>query len=262
MAALSSSLVEVTDAELPAPPRRPSRDATRGGRVARRRTLSPQAITDAALAIVDREGLDALTMRTLAKSLGTGPASLYAHVASKDELLEMLMERVLAEIRLPEAPDPEHWFEQLLAIGRDIRRVWSAHRDLARASFARIPLGPNALRVSESMLGMMRAGGLSDRAIGLGTDLFALYVGAVAYEESLQTFDQWTPEQVAEYVGDLRRYFESLPAGRFPNLIALAGAMTEAGGEERFEFGLEILIRGLIAVSADEAGAELSPPLR
>ena len=190
-------------------------------------------------------------MRAVAQALGTGAASLYAHVGSKDELLEMLIERVLGEVRLPEAPDPARWVEQLKAMGWDTRRVWAGHRDLARASFARIPLGANALRASESMLGVMRAGGLSDRAIGLGSDLLALYIGAVSYEESLQPSDEWTPERMGEFVTALRDYFAALPAERFPNLVALAVALTEGDGETRFDFGLEVLIRGLIAVSED-----------
>ena len=187
-------------------------------------------------------------MRAVADALGTGPASLYAHVGSKDELLEMLIERVLGEIDPPDAPDPARWEEQLKGFAREARRMWAAHRDLARASFARIPLGPNALRGSESMVAVMRAGGLSDRAIGLGADLLALYIGAVAYEESLQPVEEWTPERTGEFAEELRGYFESLPPERFPNLIAMAGALTDGDGEDRFEFGLDVLIRGLAAI--------------
>ena len=248
---MSSTLVPVSAAELPPPPRLPSHGAASARRTPRQRALSRAAIVEAALAIVDREGLDALTMRALAQALGTGAASLYAHVGSKDELLEMLIERVLGEVALPDAPDPARWVEQLRAIGREIRRVWAGHRDLARASFARIPLGANALRVSESMIGVMRAGALSDRATGLGSDLLALYLGAVAYEESLQPSDEWTPERMGEFVVALRDYFGALPVDRFPNLVALAGALTEGDGEERFDFGLEVLIRGLVAISED-----------
>jgi AcrR family transcriptional regulator len=248
---LSSTLRRVSAAELPPPPRLPSRGATGARRTPRERGLTREAIVDAALAIVDREGLDALTMRAVAQALGTGAASLYAHVDSKDELLEMLIERVLGEVRFPEAPDPARWVEQLKEMGRDVRRVWAAHRDLARASFARIPLGPNALRGSESMLAVMRAGGLSDRAIGLGSDLLALYIGAVSYEESLQPSDEWTPERMGEFVAALRDYFGALPVERFPNLVALAGALTDGDGETRFDFGLEVLTRGLIAISQD-----------
>lgn len=246
--ALSSTLRFVTAAELPPPPRLPSHGSSRP-RARRQRALSREAIIDAALAIIDRDGLDALTMRAVAQALSTGAASLYAHVGSKDELLELVIERVLSEVQVPDAPDPARWIEQLKEMGRDVRRVWAEHRDLARASFARIPLGENGLRSGEAMIAVMRAGGLSDRAIGLGTDLLALYIGAVSYEGSLQPFDDPAGE---EFVAQLRAYFRALPAERFPNLVALADALTEGDSETRFEFGLDVLIRGLIAISVGE----------
>ncbi len=244
---------EPTVTALPPAPRPPRPDnAAAARRAPRQRTLTKQAIVDAALAIVDQEGLDALTMRAVASALGTGPASLYAHVASKDELVEAVVEQVIGEIEIGEEPDPETWIEQLLQMGRQMRAMWAGHRDLARASFARIPLGENALAGSEWMISVMRAGGLSDRTIGLGVDLLALYIGAIAYEESLESIGEVAPEEIAAFVAELRGYFQSLPAERFPGVVALAAALTDADGDERFEFGLEVLIRGLIAVSENE----------
>src|SRR5437588_12377503 len=109
---------------LPPLPRLPSRESSRTRRSPRQRTLSRDAIAAAALEIVDREGLDALTMRTVARSMGTGAASLYAHVASKEELLELVVERVIAEVQMPGEPDPERWQEQLKEGARAIRAVF------------------------------------------------------------------------------------------------------------------------------------------
>ena len=69
-----------------------------------------------------------MTMRRVAQALDTGAASLYAYVADKDELIEMVVERVIGEVRLPGPPDPERWLEQLKAYARAIRRVWAGHR--------------------------------------------------------------------------------------------------------------------------------------
>ena len=108
------------------------------------------------MAIVDAGGLDALSMRSVAQALGTGPASLYAHIADKDELLTLLIERVAGELELPE-PDPEHWQEQLKAMVRATHYGLLAHRDLARAGLANIPLGEGALRFSDRMIEVMRS---------------------------------------------------------------------------------------------------------
>src|ERR687890_1854756 len=84
-----------------APRRRPARPP-----------LSQEAIVDAALQVVDREGSSGLSMRRVAEELGTGPASLYWHVPSKDALIDLVIDQVAAEVPIPE-PDPEHWQEQL-----------------------------------------------------------------------------------------------------------------------------------------------------
>lgn len=233
---------------MPPVPRLPSRAAGSPRRTPRERTLSRDAIATAALAIVDSEGLDAMTMRRVADALGTGAASLYAHVANKEELLELVVERVIGEVEMSGEPDPERWQDQLKDALRAMRAVFSRHRDLARASFARIPLGENALRGSEWMIQVLRAGGLPDQVIAYACDLLPLYVMAIAYEESLYGGEIDTPDQVEQYIADMRNYFASLPADRFPNMVSLAGPLTSGVGDERFEFGLEVLVRGLAAM--------------
>ena len=131
---------------LPEPPRRGRRP--RAAAAGTRTPLSRERIVDAALAIVDAGGLDALSMRSVAQALDTGPASLYAHVADKAELLALLIERRREEMRLPE-PDPEHWQEQLKDMVREMRAGLMAHRDLARAALAEVPLGEGGLCFTE-----------------------------------------------------------------------------------------------------------------
>lgn len=234
---------------LPPAPRLPDRSSQ--SRQPRRRGLSRDAIVDAALEIVDREGLDALTMRTVAHSLGTGPASLYAHVANKEQLVELLVERVIGEIKIGDQADPDRWSEQLKQTARDMRRTFAAHGDLARASFGRIPTGENALRGAEWMMSVLRAGGISDSVAGLAVDMFAAYVMAIAYEDGLGVARGISETEIIEFIAQLRSYYENLPPDRFPNLVELAGPLTAGDGDARFEFGLEVLIRGLTAVSQD-----------
>jgi AcrR family transcriptional regulator len=240
----------VSSRELPPGPRMPSRQPGPTRLTPRTRTLSRQAIVTTALKIVDEQGLDAMTMRRVAQALDTGAASLYAHVANKDELVELVIDQVIGEVDFPVEPDPARWREQLKQGVRAIRAVFAAHNDLARASFARIPVGENALRGSESMITLLRAGGLPDQVIAYACDLLPLYATAVAYEESLFAGRGVGPAEVARFVSDLRDYFAALPPERFPNVVALAGPLT-AGGEsdERFEFGLEVLVRGLAAMA-------------
>ncbi len=215
--------------------------------MAPRAPLSREAIADAALRLLDRDGLDGLRMRRLAKELGTGAASLYWHVQSKDELLELLVDRVMAEIELP-PPDPSRWQEQVKQFARESRQLMRRHRDIARITLGRIPMGPNLLRFVEWSLELARAAGIPDRTAAYAGDLLALYVGAYAFEESLELSSPLgegpAPGQVPAM---LRDYFASLPDARFPNVVALADLLVAGDADERFEFGLDVLVRGLAA---------------
>jgi AcrR family transcriptional regulator len=227
---------------LPEPPRR--------GRAAARATparepLTRDRIVDAAFRIVDAGGLDAVSMRSVADALGTGPASLYAHVSGKEELLSLLIERLAGEMRLPE-PDPERWQEQVKELVRELHSVLLAHRDLARASLGSTPLGEGALRVSERMIEILGLGGLPKRVIAHAVELLPLYAVATAYEQSLSD-ERAATEEGARYLEEVDAYLAALPADRFPHLAAFAPELAQGDAGERFEFGLDVLVAGLAA---------------
>lgn len=237
----------------PTPPRLPvpDRERSRKARAPRRPSLSREAIVDAAMKVLDADGLDAVTMRRVAHELDTGAASLYAHVADKEQLITLLMERVIGEVPVPELDGQSDWQEYAKQFGRAVRATMAAHNDIARAAFARIPLGPNAVRSMEAMVGVLRSGGLPDQVVAFASDLLPLYVSAIAYEESLYSQQGVSAEEMAAYANQMRDYFAALPAEEFPTLKALAGPLTAGTGDERFEFGLEVLVRGLAAMARD-----------
>lgn len=226
--------------------------------------LSRARIVEAALRILDAEQLSAVTMRRVAAELATGPASLYAHVANKDELHALMFDRIAGEIELP-VPDPDVWMEQAKGIVRSMRDVMLSKPGIAAVAVAQIPLGPETLRVSEGLIGVLRAGGLSDQVIGYATDLLPLYATAIAQEAAVRDWGDPDEATAAEMLEELRGFFASLPADRFPNILSMVGALTEGNGDERFEFGLDILIGGLAAYgrppsSAAQLGAQQATP--
>jgi AcrR family transcriptional regulator len=233
--------------ELPQPPWIQARKP----RSARGTPLSRDAIVEAALRVVDREGLEATSMRRVAEELGAAPSALYWHVRNKDQLLQLVLDRVVGEIELPPR-DPENWQEQLKALAREMRRVLTSHRDIARVTIGAIPAGPNILLVVEWMHALLREAGLPDRTVALFGDLAGLYVGAYAFEESLglasPTGEDLPPEQVLAMLED---YWASLPKERFPHTLALVDRLFEGGPDERFEFGLDVLVRGLESLGAE-----------
>lgn len=183
-------------------------------------------------------------MRSVAEVLGTGPASLYAHVADKDEMVSLVLDRVASEVEIPDPIDPARWEEQLKDIARSVRQTFGRHRDIARASLGNIPTGEGALPGMNAMVGIVLAGGVSPQVASLSVDILALYLTASAFEESLETFPVGEEESIA-FHEELKNFFASLPPDRFPYLVALADPLTSGDGDHRFEFGLDLLVRGI-----------------
>jgi AcrR family transcriptional regulator len=203
-----------------------------------RQPLDRQAVLAAAIRVLDRDGASGLTMRAVAQELGVAAASLYGHVASKEELVQLVLDRVLSSLPIEYTGDT--WQEQLKAFMRAVRSLFRAHPGAAQLTMGRIPIGPNFVVHLEALLGVGRAAGLPDQALAFAGDLLGLYVGAYTYEESLE--EQATS---VEFVDAMRAWFSSLPPDRFPNVVALAPVLTAGDADERFEWGLDVLIRGL-----------------
>jgi len=244
-------------AQIPPPPwqRLPDRQARR-----RKEPISRDAIVAAAIRLLDREGLAALSMRRLAEELGTGAASLYWHVGSKDGLLDLVLDQVIGEQQVPD-PDPERWQEQLKDVARAQRRISLRHPYVVRISIGRIPMGPNALRYSERVLAILRAGGLPPRLAVQGYLLLIAAVNGFTLDEtgvedgpdtdidtgtgtgaSAPAADPAGLQRAADMARD---YIASLPAELFPNMTALADEFAFADPDERFEFLIDIFVNGL-----------------
>jgi AcrR family transcriptional regulator len=229
---------------IPPPPWRTARPQNR-----RRAPLTQDRIVDVALDLLRREGYKNVSMRRLAQALGTGPASLYAHVENKRELDQLVVDRVIDPALIPE-PDPEHWPGQVKQVMRSMREMYRQNPGVARATMAMIPTGPSGLAAIERMLKLFVAAGVPDQVAAWSADLIALYVCAISYDETLWE-DKATQEQQHEYFAQqLRGYFQSLPADQFPTLVALATAMATGDDEDRFEFGIEVIVAGIAALAA------------
>jgi TetR/AcrR family tetracycline transcriptional repressor len=215
--------------------------------------LSSQAIVEAALRIIDAEGLDAVSMRRIAQELGTGAASLYAHVADKEGLLDLVVDQIMAEMVTTYAAIapavPGDWQEQLKDMARASFQALIAHGDVARAFAGRIPFGPNGLVAVETQLAVLRSAGLPDQMAAFAGDLLSQFVTGYAIDEVSWRgrFPNGTEQDMIEQLGRLQDYLKALPVERFPNMVAMAAQLLAGGSDEmsRFELGLEVLVRGL-----------------
>lgn len=213
-------------------------------KAAMRRSLSRELIVDAALKVLRVEGVDAVSMRRVATELGTGAASLYAHVANKEELLDLVFDEIVGEIPLPEL-DPARWQEQVTQLWSDSCAALARNGEIARVALGRIPIGPNALRLAEMTMGLLRAGGVPDQAVAWAIDVIGLYVSANAIERAITIAQQQDGADHALYYKDVGEYFASLPPEQFPVTLSILPVLTAGDNEERFRFGLDLLVSGL-----------------
>jgi TetR/AcrR family tetracycline transcriptional repressor len=239
--------------DLPTPPwhRHPPQRTRRRGR----EPITREAIVEAALRLLDQDGLDELSMRRLAEELDTGAASLYWHVGSKDGLLDLIFDRVIGEVEMPE-PEPDRWQEQLKEVARAGRAMILRHRDIVRISIGRIPMGPNALRASEGIFAILRTGGVPDQlAVTAHHLLFAIINGFTLDETTDLGVENRAPmdEQAATAARD---YVAALPAERFPNLVALSDHFGESDNDQSFELLIGLFADGL----AQRVQAETTKP--
>ncbi|MEU6556997.1 TetR/AcrR family transcriptional regulator [Streptomyces sp. NPDC046915] len=259
-------------ADTPAsPPPSPwDRERPARARVAPARTpLSRERVVEAAFTVLDRQGLDGLSMRQVAAELGVAVSALYAHVSSKDDLLELMYTRLFTGFEMPE-PAPERWREQVRDYARSARHRLLSHRDMARISMAHVPFTAELLPHVEALLAVFRTAGLPDRIAAEAGDLISTYIDGFVLEEGMwqdrATGHDGDGSSLArpdwrEMAGKMQNYFASLPAEDFPHLRALSGLMVTGSSEERFDIGLEIILRGL-ASYLPESAAGTSPDAR
>ncbi len=225
-----------TGASAPATRRGPS-----GGR---KQPITVDVIIGAAFGIVEKEGYEALTMRRVATALETGPSSLYAHVVNKEDLDELLIGRLCAEINLPE-PDPASWRRQIIGVCTQLRDQYLRYPGISRAAFAAAPSNLDTLRVSEGMLAILLAGGVDPQAAAWAIDSLTLYVNGYSLELSLvnkrlgRSDEDWVVSR-----DELLRRFAALP-GTFPQTKRYAAELTAGTAHDRFDFTIGLMIDGL-----------------
>jgi TetR/AcrR family transcriptional regulator, tetracycline repressor protein len=205
-----------------------------------RAPLTRERVIDAALRVMDDEGLEAVTMRRIAREVGVEAMSLYHHVEDKEDLLDGICERVMSEFRFPEPTSD--WAENCRRAARSWRRLLQAHPNVMRL-FAE-ERGPvrsiDSMRPMEFAIGLLREAGLSDRDAAQAFHAFGGYI---------QGFVMMELGSIAGGVDEehLRKESELVSAlpDEFPALRAVLPHFVDCAADEQFEFGLDLLIRGL-----------------
>lgn len=216
----------------------------------RRTPLSRDRVLRAALDLVDREGVDALTMRRLGRELGVEAMSLYGYVDSKEDLIEGVVEQVFRQMPLI-VPGPGRWQDRLRRHAGAYRSVLLDHPNAVRL-VARRPLTTDGIAAFvDSALAELRAMGLdlamADRILGV---VAAFTLGHVAEEVG----DEFRAGTERPHMG-LR---DTIDPQRFPHLAAV-GEMKPTDYDQEFDLGMDFIITGLEQLLAEGRGGAPAP---
>ena len=151
----------------------------RGGPI--RPVLSRTAIVEAALAVADRQGLDAVSMRRVADELETGASALYVYIQNRDDLLDAMFDHAMAAVAGADLPEGD-WRERLTSLLLKSISTASGHGGLARVALTTVPSGPNAIAVTERVRALLAEGGLDEATIPAALDLLGLFVTGAALD--------------------------------------------------------------------------------
>jgi AcrR family transcriptional regulator len=209
-----------------------------------RGSLTREEIIKEALALLDEQGPGALSMRRLADRLGVAPNALYYRVRGKADLIDGLIDQVYAGLDLD--PDPTRdWAQQLATLSRDVRDHLLAHPAVVPYALQQPGLGPNGLRLGETIYGVLRPAGFSDQAVvGIVYALLTYILGFVALEVPRAGTD---PETSDEFVRRMWAFFAALPPGEFPHTVELAAQLARISTDDQFQFGIRTFLAGLNA---------------
>jgi AcrR family transcriptional regulator len=233
----------------------------------RDRGLSRAKIVGTAIAVADAEGPDAISMRRIARELGAGAMSLYWHVGSKEELLDLMLESIEAEIEVPE-PSGD-WRADLGVFAHRTRAAMSRHRWAMEFIGSRPPSGPNDALNLERLLRLLD--GLADARLTM--DIFGtvatFVMGAVMREaqemrvqrDQEQAMAGLTEEEIQAQRERYHAWFEA--SSRYPRIVRLMESGVDpddpATRDERFQFGLDCVLDGIAARLASTLPAPVPP---
>lgn len=200
--------------------------------------LSQELIIKTALTLLEEEGSSGLSMRKIAKALDTGPSSLYVYVKNLQELSAFVMDYGLQKVELPSTEEGS-WKTRLFDALNAYLMVLYESPGLAALALTCIPVGPHSLMINEYLVKQMHEGGIRGTSAAWGADLLLLYISSVAFEQSSRDLKGMNWQAIAAS-------YQSLDPMTYPFLAGLKDDMVSTDGQERFRWGLEVILEGIL----------------
>ena len=213
--------------------------------------LSRDEIVEAAIKLLDADGLDGLSMRRLGATIGAGATSLYFYVAHKDELLELCVDEVMGEIDIPDVTEGGDWRIAAAAFMQSYRDVIVHHPWTLSLLGVRPAIGPKAMRMSDRLVHMLTLAGFEGRGVAHASALLMSHVfGGATYQVASDSVIERSGVSAREVVDTMEPYIDRFGA-EFPHYTAWFLANRDIDPEtypaEAFRFGIDRILDGLEA---------------
>jgi len=212
------------------------------------RGLTTERVVDAALRVADEGGIEAVSLRRLARELGVTPMAIYRHVRDKSQLLDLMADRLLEQLELAPA-DVSAWQERLRRLASSLLAVLQAH-PAAPLLLSRPFTSPAALRVSEALLGILNQAGFdSKEAVRLLQVITGMVLGPAIHRATYAAASREGPPDDARQQASA----EWLSSGRFPYLARAAEDLSDwTAGADADQLTIELLVSGLETLAAQQ----------
>ncbi|WP_373376276.1 TetR/AcrR family transcriptional regulator C-terminal domain-containing protein [Cupriavidus nantongensis] len=211
-------------------------------------------VIQAALDLLDQEGLDGLTLRKLALALDIQAPSLYWHFSGKQALIDAVADALVMNVVLPQSPD-QPWDSRLRQIAAALRQALLQRRDGARVFAGTYVVSDNVLRINESMLEAFALAGVDvSRASTYSFSVLYYILGFVMEEQALGPHNEFD-------VTSRKTAFEELAKRSYPRNLAAREAIFSTDFDARFSTGLELIIAG-VKQQASESASKAAPSLK
>jgi len=210
--------------------------------------ISLDAIVDVAVTIADTEGLEALSMRRIGQELGVGTMSLYRYVPGKEELLDLMLERVNAPGEAVQLGDD--WRTAMQTLGRSLWALYTSHPWLPLVDQTRPLLGPNALRGMDLAVASLEETGLSgQQQVAVISAIESFVMNAARNHNGVAMAEQSTGVSNDEFWAAQEPVLtKAMESGAYPHVAALDMDAFGMAGEDFMEFGLTLLLDGVAAL--------------
>ncbi|PJZ69413.1 TetR family transcriptional regulator [Leptospira perolatii] len=202
--------------------------------------FSREQLQKAALSLVDKKGLEALSMRNLAASVGTGAMTIYNYVSDRAELESMLVEAVMSEVKWSPRPGAD-WKQDVRDIALAMWKAARIHPHVIPLILTRRSFAPAMLDPTEALLDALYRGGLTGGDLLVSFRTVSGFATGIAQAELAGPFSISKKENMKKVISR----FQSLPKEKYPRLIEIANAARESNPEREFTTGLNVIIFGL-----------------